>query len=243
MKALLIIDIQNDFLPGGALAVPEGDQIIPLVNELMPEYDLVVATQDWHPEEHGSFATNHANVQAFDQIELNGLPQTLWPAHCVNGTDGARFAETLNIDFIDTIIQKGTDPGIDSYSGFYDNGHRKGTGLTQYLRKNEVTEVHLVGLTTDYCVKFTALDALKEGFKAVLIQDACRGVNIQKGDAQKAIAEMQIAGCEVTNTSDLLSDEVILYRPTGPNELKKLEEAHFKAWPQGYQNNLYFIPF
>lgn len=194
MKALLIIDIQNDFLPGGALAVPEGDLIIPLVNELIPGYDLVVATQDWHPEDHGSFVENHSGAQLFEQIDLNGLPQTLWPTHCVNGTHGAKFAETLHVDKIDKVFPKGTDPEIDSYSGFYDNGHRKATGLADYLRKEGVKEVHLVGLATDYCVKFTALDALKEGFKTVIIKDACRGVNLQEGDVERAMEEVRQAG-------------------------------------------------
>jgi len=242
MKALLIIDIQNDFLPGGALAVPQGDQIISLVNELMREYDLVVATQDWHPEDHGSFAANHPESQLYDQIDLNGLPQTLWPTHCVNGTEGAKLAEALNTDLIDTIFQKGTSPEIDSYSGFYDNGNQKATGLADYLRKEGVTEVHLVGLATDYCVKYTALDAIQEGFQTVLIEDACRGVNLQEGDVVSAISEVNDAGGIITNTKDLLPGEVVLYRPTGPNELKKLEAAEFKAWPPRFPDQPIFYP-
>lgn len=204
MKALLIIDIQKDFLPGGALAVPEGDQLIPLVNELMPEYDLVVATQDWHPQDHGSFAENHLDAQLYEQIELKGLPQTLWPTHCVAGTKGAEFAETLDTHLIETVFQKGTDAQIDSYSGFFDNGHLKATGLAEYLRNLGVTEVHLVGVATDYCVKFTALDALQEGFKTTILEDACRGVNLQEGDVERALNEVRENGGNIVQTETII---------------------------------------
>lgn len=194
MKALIIIDMQNDFLPGGALAVPDGDQVIPTINALMPEYELIIATQDWHPERHGSFTESHPGAATFDVIDLHGLPQTLWPTHCIANTHGAALADALHKKRITKIVYKGTDPLIDSYSGFHDNGHQKSTDLAEYLREKGVTEVHLVGLATDYCVKFTALDALKEGFTTVLIPEACRGVNLSSGDVSQAIKEIRTAG-------------------------------------------------
>ncbi|RYD67287.1 MAG: isochorismatase family protein, partial [Verrucomicrobiaceae bacterium] len=142
MNALILVDIQNDFLPGGALAVPGGDQIIPVLNELQRLFDLVVATQDWHPPEHGSFAAHHPDRQPGDRIDLQGLEQTLWPVHCVQDTPGADFASGLNQARWDKVIQKGTDPAIDSYSGLFDNGHRKATGLSEYLREKGVTDVY-----------------------------------------------------------------------------------------------------
>lgn len=177
MKALILIDIQNDFLPGGALAVPDGDKIIPLVNRLQSLFDIVVATQDWHPSDHKSFASNHADKAVFDQIELNGLDQVLWPDHCVQGTVGARFSEELDTNRVEAIFRKGMDPEIDSYSGFYDNGHQKSTGLAAYLRAKGAKEVYLVGLAGDFCVYFSARDALKENFDTYFIKDATRAIN------------------------------------------------------------------
>ena len=194
MKSLILVDIQNDFLPGGALAVPNGDEIIPVVNRLQSMFPLVVATQDWHPANHGSFAANHPGKKPFEQIELNGLPQTLWPVHCVQGTAGAELAPGLNRKRIARIFQKGTDPGVDSYSGFFDNGHRHATGMVEWLKGRGVTEVYVCGLATDYCVKFTALDAVAAGFKTHLVEDASRGVNLRPDDVKDAIAEMKQAG-------------------------------------------------
>ena len=204
MNALLLIDIQNDFLPGGALAVPEGDQIVPLVNKLQPRFELVLATQDWHPANHGSFAANHAGKAPGDRIDLHGLPQILWPVHCVQGTSGADFAPALNRERWEKVFVKGTDPEVDSYSGLFDNGHRQSTGLADHLRLRKVTTVFLAGLATDYCVKFTALDARAEGFRVVLIEDACRGVNLQPGDVEAAIREMKAAGVEVVRANQIL---------------------------------------
>ena len=242
MKALLIIDIQNDFLPDGSLAVTGGHDIIPLINELMHSYDLVVATQDFHPADHGSFAENHHDQAIGDVIDLNGLQQILWPTHCVEGTIGAAFATNLNTDNIDQIFQKGTDPTVDSYSGFFDNGQRKATGLADYLRTQNITELHIVGVATDYCVKFTALDAITEGFQTTLITDACRGVNIQENDTANAIEEMKAAGVTVITSDALLSETVTLYRPAGPEELQKLEEAEFTAWPPRLPDQPIFYP-
>lgn len=192
--SLLLIDIQNDFLPGGALAVADGNEVVSVANRLMPEYDLVVATQDWHPRGHASFASQYPERHAGEIIDLDGLDQILWPVHCVQGTSGANFAPDLNITAMDHVIQKGTDPRIDSYSGFFDNARRKATGLEDYLRDKGVEEVHLVGLATDYCVKFTALDAIDLGFRTVVLTEGIRGVDLQPGDCQRAIEEMQNAG-------------------------------------------------
>lgn len=200
MKALIIVDVQNDFLTGGALAVKEGDQIIPLINRLQSKFDLIVATQDWHPKDHGSFASNH-NKNPGDKIQLVGLEQILWPNHCVQGTPGADFAADLKVEKIDKVFRKGTDKDIDSYSGFFDNGHKKSTGLGDYLKEKGVIEVYVVGLATDYCVKFTALDAVSLGYKTYLIIDACKGVNLKTGDVEHAIEEMQKAGVAIVKTN------------------------------------------
>jgi len=194
MNALILVDIQNDFVPGGALPVAEGDKIVPIVNKLQSQFKLIVATQDWHPANHGSFAANHPGKQPGDRITLNGLEQILWPAHCVQNTPGAAFVAGLDTSRIERVFQKGTDPGIDSYSGFFDNGHRKATGLGEFLRERKVTDLYVAGLATDYCVKFTALDAMGLGFKTHLFQDACRGVNVKPDDVRQAVAEMKKAG-------------------------------------------------
>ncbi|HEV7332501.1 MAG TPA: bifunctional nicotinamidase/pyrazinamidase [Flavisolibacter sp.] len=177
MHALLLIDIQNDFLPGGSLAVSNGDQIIPVVNAIQQKFELVVATQDWHPQSHKSFASNHYDKKVFEQTELNGLPQVLWPDHCVQGTSGANLAPAVDWKRTEAIFRKGTNPEIDSYSGFYDNGHRKATGLAAYLKGRGVTTVYLAGLAADYCVYFTAKDALAEDFAVFLIEDATRAID------------------------------------------------------------------
>jgi nicotinamidase/pyrazinamidase len=197
MKALLLVDIQNDFLPGGALAVPNGDQVVPVANRLLPDYELVVATQDWHPADHGSFASQHPGHQAGEWVELDGLQQILWPDHCVQGTAGAEFASSLNVAGIHHVVRKGTDPRVDSYSGFFDNGHRKATGLEHFLRDRGVDEIHVLGLATDYCVKFTVLDALKLEFAVVVIAEGVRGVELKPGDCQRALDAMRAAGAEV----------------------------------------------
>lgn len=204
MNALILVDLQNDFVPGGALPVPEGDVVVEPANRLQPLFDLVVATQDWHPPDHGSFAANYSGKQPGDVIDLKGLPQILWPVHCVQNTHGAALLEGLHKDRIDRVFQKGTDPGLDSYSGFFDNGHRKSTGLGEYLKERGVDEVYILGLATDYCVKFTALDARRLGFRTFLVEDACRGVELHPGDVQRAIQEMQAAGVTVVRSADLL---------------------------------------
>lgn len=203
MRALILVDIQNDFMPAGALPAADGFEVIAVANGLTPNFDLVVATQDWHPPNHGSFASNQAGHDPGDVIDLDGLEQVLWPDHCVQGTAGAAFVETLEMNSVDAIVRKGTDPCIDSYSGFFDNGHRKSTGLTGYLRERDVEEVFIVGVATDYCVKWTALDAVKAGFDTFVVRDGCRGVGLQPEDIENAFTEMTEAGVELIHSSDI----------------------------------------
>jgi nicotinamidase/pyrazinamidase len=203
MKALILVDLQNDFCAGGALEVAEGNQVIPIANSLLSQFDLVIATQDWHPANHGSFAAMHPWRKPGAVIELNGLPQVLWPIHCVQESFGAEFVKELDASKITKVFVKGTDPGIDSYSGFFDNGHRKSTGLGEYLKEQGVTELYVLGLATDYCVKFTVLDGLELGFKVNLIEDACRGVNLQAGDVAQSIAEMAEKGATILQSTEI----------------------------------------
>ncbi|HEY4538849.1 MAG TPA: bifunctional nicotinamidase/pyrazinamidase [Faecalibacter sp.] len=177
MKALIIVDVQNDFIPGGKLAVPEGDTIIPRINELQKKFDLVVATQDWHPANHKSFASQHEGKNPFDIIELNGLQQTLWPDHCIQGTPGANLHQDLNTNRIEAIFRKGTNPEIDSYSGFFDNGRKKNTGLHGYLQDRKVDAVYVCGLAADYCVYYTAMDALSLGYSTSILDASVKAID------------------------------------------------------------------
>ncbi len=201
-NALVLVDIQYDFLPGGALAVPDGDAIIPIVNQLQHRFDLVVATQDWHPEDHASFAANHSGRRVGELIVLDGLEQRLWPVHCVQNTYGAELAAELDASRISRVFRKGVDPCIDSYSGFFDNGHRRATGLGDYLHEHGVAQVYIVGLASDYCVKFTALDAQRLGFATYVIEDVCRGVNLAPNDVALALNELRQAGVHVIRSDD-----------------------------------------
>lgn len=205
-KALLVIDVQNDFIPGGALAVARGEEVVPVANRLLGLKDffaLKVATQDWHPKDHGSFASNHPGRRPGESIVLDGLPQVLWPDHCVQGSPGAAFHPDLKAACFDVVFQKGTDPSVDSYSGFFDNGHRKATGLGEFLKEGGVRRVYILGLATDYCVKFSALDSAKLGFDTFLVGDGCRGVNLKPADSREAVQEMRAAGVEVVSSSEL----------------------------------------
>jgi nicotinamidase/pyrazinamidase len=201
MKALIVVDIQNDFLPGGALAVNDGDQVIPIANALIEKFDLVVATQDWHPANHGSFAANHPDKKIGDVIELAGLPQYLWPVHCVQNTRGAELAPDLKRERIAHVVKKATEPSIDSYSAFFDNGHRRATGLDEYLKSRNVSEIYIVGLATDYCVKFTALDGIELGYQVTVVEDGCRGVNVHPDDSHKAFGAMKRGGARIIASS------------------------------------------
>ena len=202
MRALILVDLQNDFLPGGALAVPHGDEVIPLANALQPRFDLVAATKDWHPPDHVSFAATHPGHKPGDELMLREGPQVLWPVHCVQESYGARLAPSLDRQRIDCEFAKGSDSGLDSYSGFFDVS-RRSTGLAEYLQRRGVDEVFVMGLATDYCVKATALDAASLGFKTWLIEDACRGVNLRPEDSQRAVDEMRAGGVKVIQTQEV----------------------------------------
>ena len=209
MRALILVDLQNDFVPGGALEVAQGDEVIPVANSVVEEFDLVVATQDWHPENHGSFAANHPGRNPGELIDLDGLAQILWPVHCVEGTPGAEFVDTLDTARIDSVFQKGSDPTVDSYSGFFDNDHRRATGLNEFLHERGVTEVYVLGLATDYCVKFTALDARELGYETFLIEDGCRGVDLKPGDVDRAVEAMREAGVKMVQSVDVKREEAL----------------------------------
>jgi nicotinamidase/pyrazinamidase len=203
MNALIIVDLQNDFLPGGALPVLHGDDVIPLANELQRHFDLVVATQDWHPPDHGSFAANHKGKKPGDRIILDGIEQILWSAHCVQNTRGAEFAAAFDTSRIAHVFHKGIDPRIDSYSTFFDNAHRRHTGLAHYLEKRSVKDIYLMGLALDYCVKYSALDASQLGLNTHVIVDGCRGIELESGDIDRALNEMKCAGATILKSTDL----------------------------------------
>ena len=202
-KALILVDIQNDFIPGGALAVNSGDEIIEVANKAMTQFEHIIATQDWHPADHKSFASQHDGKNPGEIIELNDLPQILWPDHCVMETRGAEFAPGLNTGEITRIIRKGMNKEVDSYSGFFDNAHGHATGLEAYLRSQGISTLYIAGLATDYCVKYTALDARKLGFNTSLIIEGVRGVELHPGDCDAAIEEMKKVGVKVVTIENL----------------------------------------
>ena len=204
MKALLIVDVQNDFLPGGALAVGEGDLVIPVINSLQEHFDLIIATQDWHPPDHGSFAANHPGKSVGEFIDLNGVQQILWSVHCVQESFGADFHKDLEKNKWAAVFQKGTQKTVDSYSGFFDNNRQGDTGLSAFLKKEGATDLFVCGLATDYCVKFTVLDGLSEGFKTHLIADGTKAVNLEIGDYARSIMEMERHGARILNSKDII---------------------------------------
>jgi nicotinamidase/pyrazinamidase len=201
MNALIIVDVQNDFIPGGNLAVPRGDEIIPRVNSIQEAFTLVVATQDWHPPLHKSFASTHAGTNPFEKIKLHGLDQILWPDHCLQGSEGAQFHRDLNTHRVEAIFRKGMDPEIDSYSGFYDNGYRKSTGLAGYLRERNVRKVYVCGLAGDFCVYYTAKDSLKENFETYLIEDVTRSIDEQAFEVAKQ--DLMVQGGQAIRSNEL----------------------------------------
>lgn len=203
MKALIIVDVQNDFIPGGALAVKDGDKIVPIINELQSKFDFIVATQDWHPPDHGSFAANHKGKRVGEFVDLNGVNQILWPVHCIQRSFGAEFHKDLKKENWKAIFQKGTNPIVDSYSGFFDNNKQGDTGLSNFLKESGVNEIFVCGLAMDYCVKYTVLDGLSEGFVTTLIKDACRAVNLNAQDEYHAIKEMERCGAKIICSEDL----------------------------------------
>ena len=201
---LLVIDVQNDFCPGGALAVPGGDEILPLVNRLIEVFDHVVLTQDWHPAGHSSFASTHAGQSPFTNLDMPYGPQTLWPDHCVQGTAGAEFHRDLRWTKAELVIRKGFRPAIDSYSAFYENDRKTPTGLAGYLRERGLTTLVLAGLATDYCVAYSALDAAQHGFEIVVALDACRAIDLN-GSLRDAQNQMRAAGVALTDTARLMT--------------------------------------
>ncbi|MFG0604961.1 bifunctional nicotinamidase/pyrazinamidase [Vibrio mimicus] len=206
-KALLLVDVQNDFSPSGALPVPEGDKIVPVINRLLPLFEHVIATKDWHPATHASFASVQGKALG-EVIDLFGIPQVMWPDHCVQDTQGAEFITGLDVSRITHIVVKGTHSEVDSYSGFFDNQRFHATGLAEYLSSHGISDLYIAGLATDYCVKFTALDARSLYFNTWVIQDACRGVELNAGDCDKAWQEMQAAGCLLTTSQQLFNGEI-----------------------------------
>jgi nicotinamidase/pyrazinamidase len=203
-RALLVVDVQNDYCPRGAVAVRNADTIVPVVNRLMSRVDHVAATQDWHPPDHGCFVTSHPGRSVHDVIDLNGVPQLLWPPHCVRGTLGAELHPALELSRIERVFKKGMDPNVDSYSGFRDNGGRHTTGLLVWLAKRRVREVWVCGLATEYCVRHTALDAASLGFRTAVVEDACCGLEVQPGDVQRTLAELAQAGVRIVAAKELV---------------------------------------
>jgi nicotinamidase/pyrazinamidase len=200
MKALVIVDMQNDFMPGGALGVAGADRLIETINALIPSFPLVVASQDWHPSDHISFASNHKSAKPGDQVLVGAEMQVLWPDHCIQDTFGAELVKGLNQSQITAYFHKGTDQNIDSYSAFFDNARRKSTGLGEYLKERGVTDVYLVGVATDYCVLYSAFDAIDLGFQVHVIVDACRPINLDPKDEERALLSIAAKGGEIMRT-------------------------------------------
>ncbi len=204
MNALLIVDVQNDFCPGGALEVPNGDEVVPVINKLSEEFDTVIQTQDWHPEGHSSFASSHDGKSPFETTEMPYGEQVLWPDHCVQGSQGAAFHPDLNTEPSQLIVRKGFRPEIDSYSAFFENDDKTTTGLTGYLRARNIDTLYTVGLATDFCVKWSVVDGRKEGFDVFVVEDAVKGIDIE-GSVDQAWAEMTEAGAKKISSDKLLS--------------------------------------
>lgn len=202
-KALIMVDLQNDFCPGGSLAVKGGNEIIPLANQLQSHFEVIIATKDWHPRDHMSFASNHPGHKVGDVITVNDLQQVLWPDHCIQESKGAEFHPLLDTSRITKIFFKGIDKSVDSYSAFFDNAHLRNTGLADYLLQNNIEDIYILGLATDYCVRFTCLDASRMGFKTYLIEDACRGVELNSGDIERALDEMHDEGVVILKAKDI----------------------------------------
>ncbi|MES2273965.1 MAG: bifunctional nicotinamidase/pyrazinamidase [Chlamydiota bacterium] len=202
MRALIITDVQHDFMPGGALGVPNANEIIPLINRLIPKFDHVIATQDWHPASHISFAPVHRK-KVGEVIVVGKVEQILWPVHCVQNTRGAQLAEGLHQEKIESIFHKGVDPKVDSYSTFFDNARRRSTGLSDHLRKKKITDLYFVGVATDYCVLYSVLDSIDLGFQTTVIRDACRGINLHPGDEEKAFEKMRKHGAQIITSAEV----------------------------------------
>jgi nicotinamidase/pyrazinamidase len=199
--ALIVVDVQNDFCPGGALAVAEGHAVVPAINRLLPRFPVRVFTQDWHPPHHRSFADNHAEAEPFSMTEMHYGPQVLWPTHCVQGSEGAAFHPELEVHAADMILRKGFRAEIDSYSAFFENDHATPTGLAGYLRERGVSKVWLAGLATDFCVGFSAIDAARLGFEVTLLEDASRAIDLD-GSLERSMREMRALGVSVVQVAE-----------------------------------------
>jgi nicotinamidase/pyrazinamidase len=200
--ALIVVDVQNDFCPGGALAIKNGSRVVPAINSLMDSFEVIVGTQDWHPVNHSSFASNN-DAEPFSVKTLNGVNQVMWPEHCIQGSNGADFHPDLHADAFNIIIRKGTNPDIDSYSAFTENDGVTVTGLRGWLSELDIKKVYITGLATDFCVLYTALDAVKAGFETYVIEDACKGVDFPEGNVVKAVSAMKEAGIRVVQAADV----------------------------------------
>jgi nicotinamidase/pyrazinamidase len=202
-SVLLVVDVQLDFCPGGNLPVPGGDEVVPVINRLSRKFQRVVATQDWHPAGHVSFASSHPGHKPFDTIRRGGVEQILWPSHCVPGTQGAEFHPDLDTLGFDLIVRKGKDPNLDSYSAFFENDHKTPTGLHYYLEGLNVESVYLTGLALDVCVHYSAMDALKLGFRTIVVQDACRGIDSPPGSLDARLEQMRQAGARILGAAEV----------------------------------------
>ena len=202
-RALLVVDVQNDFCPGGSLAVESGYEVVNIINRLMPGFSRVIATQDWHPPNHVSFASSHPGRRPLDVVDAGGIEQVLWPDHCVRGSAGAELHPRLETGRIGLVLRKGMRRELDSYSVFFENDHRTDTGLRHYLKGMRLNEIFIAGLTTDYCVRSSSLDAARLGFRVTVVADACRGVDFPKGSVNEALAAMEKAGVRVIDSRAL----------------------------------------
>ena len=202
-KALIVVDVQNDFLPGGTLPVPRGDEVIPYINRMLQlPFDQIIATRDFHPEKHSSFASSW-NKRPGERLQIGSVEQILWPEHCVQGSQGSEFAATLDTSHFHKVVHKGTDIKVDSYSTFFDNKQLQSTGLESYLHEQDIEELYFAGLATDYCVLYSVRDAISLGFTAYVVVDACRGVDLSPGDVQRAFDEMQHIGAHLITTEEV----------------------------------------
>lgn len=217
-KALILVDLQNDFCQGGRLAVPDGEAVVPIANQLQPYFDLIIATQDWHPQDHMSFASNHPEYGVGDVIVVDDISQVLWPDHCIQNSNGAKFHPALHTERIAKIFHKGIDKKIDSYSAFFDNAHKRSTGLGDYLHAEKINQVYILGLATDYCVKYSSLDAAHLGLDVSVIVDGCRGVELNLGDTNAALLEMKKAGVKLISSTEFLQREVLTLRSASNEE-------------------------
>jgi len=204
MTVLILVDLQNDFMPGGVLPVPDGDAVVPVANSLVKLFDVVVATQDWHPRKHVSFASCHPGTTPGSMIDLAGFRQKLWPDHCVENTLGAELHADLSQNEITRIFRKGSDPSVDSYSAFFDSAHQKSTGLADFLHDHKTNELYFMGLATEYCVKFSVLDAVSLGFAVHVIEDGCCGIDSRVGDVEDAFTAMAVAGVNIISSQEVI---------------------------------------